>query len=65
VANRRENTRTFRRSPVVLLEQPDMEDVMEAGALWQLELVRDVAHALEYLERPIELGPQFPTVDDV
>jgi hypothetical protein len=42
-----------------------MENVMEAGAQWQLKLVRDIAGALENLEWVVEFGTQFPSAGNI
>jgi hypothetical protein len=39
-------------SPLWGLEQAHMEDIMQAGALRELQAVRNLADALQHLERP-------------
>jgi hypothetical protein len=41
------------------LEDVDVEDVVDARILWQLEVVSDVADAFLDLERTCILGAQF------
>jgi hypothetical protein len=50
---------------VELLQETDMEDVMELGALQKLQTICHIAYPLNDLVGPIVLRPQLPATLEV